>query len=144
MSRALMLAGAGAIAVSVLLPWVTITGKTFQLDLGVIHSTVSTGSRTVSGTGTSLWPGIVFIAALVAVLALLSAWRGVVIAAGLIIVFAGVGLLYYVANVLEIETRDDALKRIVADAALDSSIGPGVPLLLAGGVAVLAGALLRP
>jgi hypothetical protein len=47
------------------------------------------------------------------------------------------------ANVIDFETRGDSeLKRAAADALLSSSIGPGTPLLIAGGVAIAAGAVL--
>jgi hypothetical protein len=39
------------------------------------------------------------------------------------------------ADVIAIETREDAeLERAAAQSLLDSAVGPGTPLLLAGGV----------
>jgi len=47
------------------------------------------------------------------------------------------------ANVVDIETRGhNELERAAADALLSGSIGPGTPLLLGGGLAIVAGALL--
>jgi hypothetical protein len=143
-----MLAGAAATILAAFLPWVTLKGLTVTLDLGLVGAEVAPGSRTVSGTDTSLWPALVAVGVVVAALALLGIARGLVLALGLLVTVAGGLLLVYVANVIEIETRgggelERSLKRALADALLTSSVGPGTPLLLAGGVAIVAGALLR-
>ena len=44
-------------------------------------------------------------------------------------------------NVVDIETKGDTIKNTLATAALDSSAGAGPLLLLAGGLAILIGAL---
>lgn len=141
-----MLAGAAATILAAFLPWVTLKGLTVTLNLGLVGARVGGADHTVSGTDTSLWPALVAIGAVVAALALLGIARGLVLALGLVVTIAGGLLLVYMANVIEIETRgggelERALKRALADALLTSSVGPGTPLLLAGGVAIVAGAL---
>jgi hypothetical protein len=143
-----MLAGAAATVLAAFLPWVTLKGLTVTLDLGLVGAEAGAGNRTVSGTDTSLWPALVALGVVVAALALLGISRGLVLALGLLVAVAGGLLLVYVANVIEIETRgggelERALKRALADALLSSSVGPGTPLLLAGGLAIVAGALLQ-
>jgi hypothetical protein len=143
-----MLAGAAATILAAFLPWVTLKGLTVTLDLGLVGAEAGAGNRTVSGTDTSLWPALVALGVVVAALALFGIARGLVLALGLLVTVAGGLLLVYMANVIEIETRgggelERALKRALADALLSSSVGPGTPLLLAGGLAIVAGALLR-
>jgi hypothetical protein len=140
-SRLLLLAGACAMALSALLPWVTIKGV--AIDLGAIGAQVSPGARTVTGTETSIWPVILAIGAVVAILAVLSVARRLLLVLGLIVVAGAGALLYYVSNVVEIEVGGrSAIEQLVATAVITSSTGPGVPLLLAGGVAIVIGALL--
>ena len=142
LSRILVLAGAAAVAGSVSLPWVTVTGALpSQLDLGLLGAEVSPLSKTVSGTETKAWPVVAGVAAVVAVLALLGLARKVLVLLGLLTTVAGGALLYYVVNVVDIETKGDALKNALANAALDSSVGAGPLLLLAGGLAILLGAM---
>jgi hypothetical protein len=143
-----MLAGAAATILAAFLPWVTLKGLTVTLDLGLVGAETGAGNRTVSGTDTSLWPALVALGVIVAALALLGIARGLVLALGLLVTVAGGLLLVYMANVIEIETRgggelERALKRALTDALLSSSVGPGTPLLLAGGLAIVAGALLH-
>ena len=142
LSRIIVLAGAAAVAGSVALPWVTVKGALpSQLDLGVLGAEVSPLGKTVSGTETKAWPIVAGLGALVAVLALLGLARKVLVLLGLLTTVAGGALLYYVMNVVDIETKGDALKNALANAALDSSVGAGPLLLVAGGLAILIGAL---
>jgi len=142
-SRLLLLAGAGAMAVSVLLTWVTIDGPSIALDLPLIGAEVSPRSRTIAGTDTALWPVVVAIAAVVAILGLLGVARRLLLALGLLVVGAGNALLYYVSNAVEIESNDRGrIEQLVADALISSATGPGPPLLIAAGIAIVAGALL--
>jgi len=60
----------------------------------------------------------------------------------LLVAVAGATLLYYCANILDIETSGNALKRAVSDAVLTSSTGPGPSLIIAAGIAILVGAML--
>jgi hypothetical protein len=140
--RLLLLAGAFGLALSVLLPWVTVKGPGLSIDLGIVGAKVSSGSRTVTGIETSVWPFAVGVAVLVLVLTLLGAATRLLAVLGLVVTVAGAALIYYCANVLDIETSGSTLKRAISDAVLTSSTGPGPPLVLASGIAILVGALL--
>jgi hypothetical protein len=142
LARILLLAGAAAMILAALLPWVTVRGPSLALDLGLVGARVSPGDRTIAGVDTSLWPVLAGIAVVVAALALLGVARRVLLVLGLLVVVTGAPLVFYMANVIDIETRGDSrLEQAAADALLSSSIGPGTPLLLAGGIAIVAGAL---
>ena len=144
MSRVLSLGGAAAVMLAALLPWVTVKGPSLTLDLGLVGAQASAGDRTVAGVDTALWPVLVGVGAAVAVLALLGVARRVLLVLGLLVTVAGALLLVYMVNVIDVETRDGgALERAAADALLTSSVGPGTPLLLAGGLAIVAGSLVR-
>jgi hypothetical protein len=140
--RLLLLAGAFGLALSVLLPWVTVKGPGLSIDLGIVGAKVSPGSRTVAGVETSVWPFAVGVAVLVLVLTLVGAATRLLAVLGLVVTVAGAALIYYCANVLDIETSGSTLKRAISDALLTSSTGPGPPLVLASGIAILVGALL--
>jgi hypothetical protein len=144
-SRVLVLAGAAATLGSVGLPWVTVEGMPSgldQLDLGLPGADVSPLSKTVSGTETKAWPVLVAVAAVVAALALFGLARKLLMVLGLLTTLAGGALLYYVLNVVDIETKDDSLTNTLATTVLDSSAGAGPVLLLAGGLCILIGAVL--
>lgn len=142
-ARVLLLAGAVATILAALLPWVTVSGPSLSLDLGLVGAEVSTGERTVAGLDTSLWPVLLVVAIAVAVLALLGIARRVLLVLGLLVTAGGGLLVVYMANVVDVETRGDTeLKQAAADALLSSSIGLGTPTLLGGGIAIVAGALL--
>jgi hypothetical protein len=138
----LLLAGAIGLALSVLLPWVTVKGPVTSIDLGVVGAEISSGSKTVAGVETNLWPFAVGIALLVVVLTILGVAARLLALVGLLVTIAGAALLYYCANVLDIESSGSAVKRAASDALLTSSTGPGPPLILAGGLAILVGGLL--
>jgi hypothetical protein len=142
LSRVLLLGGAGATLLAALLPWVTVNGPSLSLDLGLVGAEATAGDRTVGGLDTSLWPVLAGVALVVAVLALLGiTWR-VLLMLGLLVTAAGTVLLVYMANVVDIETNgSSALEQAAADALLTSSVGPGTPVLLGGGIAIVAGAL---
>ena len=141
-ARLLLLAGAAGMALSALLPWVTIRGVV--LELGPIGAQVSPGGRTVNGTDTSLWPVLLGAAALVAILALLGIARRLLLVLGLLVIAGGAALLYYVSNAVEIEAEGrSAIEQLIANAVITSSTGPGTPLLIASGLAIVVGALLR-
>jgi hypothetical protein len=142
LSRVLLLGGAGATLLAALLPWVTVHGPSLSLDLGLVGAEATARDRTVGGLDTSLWPVLAGVALVVAVLALLGiTWR-VLLMLGLVVTAAGTVLLVYMANVVDIETNgSSALRQAAADALLTSSIGPGTPVLLGGGIAIAAGAL---
>jgi Tryptophan-associated transmembrane protein (Trp_oprn_chp) len=141
-SRLLLLAGAAGVVVSTFLPWVRIQGA--PINLGLIGVRVSPGGTTVRGTETSAWPILVAVAAVIAVLTLLNMARKLLVLFGLLVVAGGGGLLYYVLNVVDIETAGrTAIERAVAGAAVTSSAEAGPFLLLASGVCILIGALKR-
>jgi hypothetical protein len=140
-SRLLLLGGAAGLALSVLLPWVTIKG--LGLELGPIGAEVTPGSRTVAGLDTSLWPVLLGVGAVVAILGLLNVARKLLLGLGLIVVAGGGALLYYLSNVIEIESSSGSqIEKLFAQALITSSVGPGAPLIIASGIAILAGALL--
>jgi hypothetical protein len=140
-SRIVLLAAAAGMLLAAVLPWVTING--LALDLGPIGVEVPVGGKTVHGTDTSLWPVILVVAAVVATLGLLGVARKVLLAVGLLVIAGGGALLYYLSNVLEIESGDSSkIEQALAQALITSSVGPGAPLLIASGVAVVVGALL--
>jgi hypothetical protein len=142
LSRLLLLGGAAGVVVATLLPWVTVTGIPLRLDLGVIGAEVSPGGRTVSGTETSLWPVLVVVAAVVALLAVLRLARHVLLALGVLITLGGAGLVYYAQHVIDIESsKHGALAQALAHAVLTSSTDAGPPVLLASGAAIALGAL---
>ncbi len=141
--RLLLLAGAAGLALSVLLPWVTVTGLSLALDLDVVSAEITPGSRTVAGLETSAWPAAVGIAVAVLILTLLNVARKLLAVLGLLVTAGGAALVYYASNVIDIETGDSGpIARALANAVVDSSMGPGPPLILASGVAILVGALL--
>jgi len=80
----------------------------------------------------------------VAVLAVLGLARKLLLLLGLLTTLAGGGLLYYVLNVVDIETKGNAIKHTVAGIAVNSSAGAGPIVLLAGGLCILIGALVDP
>ena len=141
--RLLLLAGAAGLVLSVLLPWVTVTGLSLNLDLGTVGAEIAPGSNTVSGLETSVWPALVGVAAVVAVLTLLNVAHKLLAVVGLVVAAAGGALVYYCANVIDIETSDGGpIAQAIAHALVDASTGPGPPLIVASGIAILAGALL--
>jgi hypothetical protein len=142
--RLLLLAGAAGLALSVLLPWVTVRGLSLNLDLGVVGAEITPGSKTVAGVETSVWPFCVGAAAVVVVLTLLNVAHKLLAVVGLLVTAAGGALVYYCANVVDIETSDSGpIARALADALIESSTGPGPPLIVASGIAILVGALLN-
>jgi hypothetical protein len=142
LGRVLLLLGAAGMLICVVLPWVTVKSVTFPIDLGIIGASVTPASRTVSGTDTSIWPVLVA----VAIVGLLGVARRLLAAVGALAILAGSALLYYVSNVIEIATSaSSTLEQKLADLLLTSSPGLGPPVLIAGGIAILGGAvLLRP
>ena len=141
-SRVVVLAGAAAVLLSVTVPWVTVKGALpSRLNLGVLGASVSPLGKTVSGTDTKAWPVVAGVGAVVAVLALFGLARKLLMVVGLLTTLAGGALLYYVLNVVDIETKGDTLKHALATAALSSSTGAGPILLLSGGLAILIGSL---
>lgn len=149
LSRILVLAGAAAVAASVSLPWVTVKGDSLpsrlSLPLDFLGTDIPLG-KSVSGTDTKAWPIVAAVGVVIAALALFGVARKLILLLGLVTTLAGGALLYYVLNVVDIETKGDTLKDLLANRAattvLDSSPGAGPILLIAGGLAILIGALI--
>ena len=141
-SRLLVLTGAAATILSVFLTWVTVTGLTVTLDLALAAADLGPDDRTVAGTDTARWPALVAVGVVAAVLGLLGVGRPVLVGLGVLTALAGGLLIAYMANVIDLETRGSSeLEQAAADALLESSVGPGTPVLLLGGVLILLGAL---
>jgi hypothetical protein len=136
-----MLAGAAGVIAAAFLPWVTVHGAPIDLDL--LRADISGVGRTVSGTDTAAWPGVVGVGGLVAVLALFNLARKLILLLGLLVTLAGAGLVYYVMNVVDIETSGNAIKETLGGVLVSSTAEPGPFLLLASGVAILVGAVLN-
>ncbi|HYH50276.1 MAG TPA: hypothetical protein VEG38_12090 [Acidimicrobiia bacterium] len=144
LSRILVLAGAAAVAGSVTLPWAKVTSAVpgiSGLDFDLLGAQISEPGMSVSGTDTKAWPAVVAVGGVIALLALLGLARKLLLLLGVVTTLGGAALLYYVLNVVDIKTEGNALQP-VAQAALDSSAGAGPMLLLAGGLAILIGALI--
>jgi hypothetical protein len=95
----------------------------------------------VSGTDTKAWPPLVAVAGVAAALAVFGILRKLLVVIGLLTAIAGGGLVYYVMNVIDIETSHDALKRTAAHLAVASSTQPGPFVLPAAGACMFVGAL---
>lgn len=142
------LGGAGVLAAAIFLPWVEVRGLPISLDtLGVDTAVVDT---TVSGDDTGAWPVVALAAGSVALFAIrriaapggrFARW-GILIV-GLLAVLAAAGLLYYVANLVDIELSDrTAAERAAAELALDATAETGAYALLIGGLAITFGGAL--
>lgn len=140
-ARLLVLAGAGAVGASAFLPWVTVEGA--PLDLDLLNTRIAAAGRTVSGSETPAWPFVVGLGGVIGALALFNLARKLLVVLGLLTTVAGAGLVYYVMNVVDIETSGDTIQSTLAGALVQSTAEPGPFLLLAGGLAVLVGAVLR-
>lgn len=140
LSKLLGVSGALGVAVAAVLPWMTVNGR-LPLDLGIVGAQVSVAGRTVTGPETAAWPYLLGLAAVAALLAGLGIARKLLLALGALTMVAAGGLLYYLANVVDIETADRSpLERAAADLALTTSVGPGPYVLLGAGALILLGA----
>jgi hypothetical protein len=139
--RLLLLGGAAGVIGAAFLPWVTVHGAPIDLDL--LRVDLSAAGRTVAGTDTAAWPGVVGVGGLVALLALFNLARKLLLVLGVLVTVAGAGLLYYVMNVVDIETSGNAIKEALAGGLVSSTAEAGPFLLLASGVAILVGAVLN-
>lgn len=143
LGRVLGTAGAVLIALAAVLPWVTVSGR-LPLDLGILRADVTAGARTVGGEDTVAFPYLLGLAAGVGVLTVLGRARRLLLLLGVLVTVAGGSLLYYLTNVIDIETADRGpVERAAAELALSSSVGVGPYALLVGGVLVVVGALGR-
>jgi hypothetical protein len=142
LGRLLTIVGAVGVITSVFLPWVTISGTPLDLNVGLLSVDIVPGGRTVAGTATSIWPVICGVGLLVLILSLVPFAGRLLVVLGALIMIAGAGLTYYVANIVRFKTdQHGAIVRLIANATITSSGGPGPPLLLASGVVILVGGL---
>src|SRR5207253_10287247 len=111
------------------------------LERALLAAAASPLSKPGSGTDTNAWPIVAAVGAVVAALALFGLARKLLLILGLLTTLAGGGLLYYVLNVVDIETKGDTIKHTLATATIDSSAGAGPIVLLAGGLCILIGSL---
>lgn len=140
--RVLVLLGAAALALGTVLPWVDVAGVPLKLDwLGLQVPRIG---REVAGTDTAAWPFVLGFAAVVALLALAGRARRLVLGLGLVSLVGSGGLLYYLSNVIEIETSGrSAVEQTLAQLAIRSSVQVGPYVLLTGAALIVAGALMR-
>jgi len=138
--RALVVTGAIAVLPATALRWVTVQG--LPLDLGLLHADITATQRRVDGWDTAAWPVLLGVAGVTALLGLIGRPRWLVTILGLAFTGAGGGLLYYLHNVVDIETSGRSeLERRLADTAVSTSVGAGPYLLLGAGVLILLGVL---
>lgn len=142
LARVLVMVGGGGVAASALLPWVTVEGPSLRLDF--LDAVTSAAGRTVAGTETAAWPGVVGVGVVVGLLGLLNLARRALALLGLLTVVAGGALVYYAANAVDIETSGrSGVERALGEAALSSAPDVGAFVLLASGLVVVLGSLLR-
>jgi hypothetical protein len=135
--RGLALVAAAAIAVAVLLPWVTVRGRV-PLDLDLLGVEARAGGMTVDGLDTAAWPYMLGVAGLSALIALTGRARALLQGIGVLTMIAGAGLWYYLAHVVEIKTADrSVVEKAVVDLAVGTSVGPGPFVLLGAGAALI-------
>lgn len=135
--RPLAVAGALAIALAAVLPWVTVKGR-LPLDLDLLNVEVSAGGMTVSGVDTAAWPYLLGVAVVACLLAAFGLARRLLLGIGVLAMIAGAGLFYYLSNVVDFEMADrTALERTAADLVVSASVGPGPFVLLGAGVCLI-------
>ena len=141
-SRILLLAGAAGLALAAVLPWVTIKG--LGLELGPIGAEVSPGARTVNGTDTSLWPVVLGVGAIVVVLAPPEhrAQGPARRSASSRSPAAARCCTTSRTSSRSSPATSSQIEKLLTSALVSSSVGPGAPLLIAGGIAIVTGALL--
>ena len=140
--RVLTLIGAAMLALGAVLPWIVVEGVPLKLDW--LDVRVPVNGREVSGTDTPLWPFLLGLAAVIAVLGVLArAWR-VLLGLGLLTLVGTGALMYYLRNVIEIETSGrSGLEQTLAEVAVRAPVQSGPYLLLVGALFIVAGALTR-
>lgn len=138
-ARLLLLAGAVGVVAAAFAPWADVDGP---LSLDALGVSAEPGGQTVAGIDTPAWPVLIAIGGLVVAATVLNKLRKLVMLAGLLLVLGGAGLLYYVGNAVDIETRDDELRGLLAEQVIDVKAQPGPFLLLASGALLVVGTAL--
>ena len=142
-ARWLAAGGGLAVVAAVVLPWVTVRARV-PVDLELLSVEVPAGEHTVAGIDTMVWPGLAALAILAVTAAALRRGRRLFVGLGLLFAAAGAGLLYYLANIIDIKTRDSSvLERTAADLLIGTSVGPGPYVIMGGGAALAIAGLLR-
>lgn len=141
LARLLILLGAGGVALAAVVPWADVSGPAQQFKLDLLNVRADPGGRDVSGLDTPAWPFLIGIAALLVALVMLNKLRKLVMLFGGLIVLAGAGLVYYVTNAVEIETKGDEVKSLVGQVAFSSDTRLGPYLLIASGLLIVVGAV---
>lgn len=139
LARLLLLAGAAAAILAAFSPWADVNGP---LDLGLLGVDTPLGGKTVSGIDTPAWPVLLGIGGVVVALTLSGKLMKLMMLFGLLLTLGGIGLIYYVSNAVDIETKDDPIKQAIAERVVDVKAQPGPFLILGSGVLILAGAAL--
>lgn len=138
-ARILVFLGAAGVALAAFVPWADVQGP-LQFELDWLDVNARPGGRTVSGTDTPAWPYLLGVAALVVVLVLLNKLRKLIMLVGGLLVLGGAGLVYYVTNAVDIETRGDEIKNVVGNLAFSTDTLLGPYLLIGSGLLLLVGA----
>lgn len=139
--RGLGIGAAVAMVLAAILPWVTVTGR-LPLDLDPLGLRVTAGGMTVKGLDTVAGPYLLGVAVVVGLLAALGIARRLLLTLGVLTMAAAGGLLYYLSNVVDIETAErNAVERAAADLLVGASVGPGAWVLLAAGGGIVLAAL---
>jgi hypothetical protein len=142
LGRLLTILGGLGVLVSVFLPWVTVAGTPLDVNLGLLSVDLDPGGRTISGTGTSVWPIVCVVGLLVLALSLVPRAGRLLALLGALVAVAGAGLVYYVENIVKFKSDGHgALVGLIAKATITSSSGPGPPLLLFSGLVILVGGI---
>lgn len=144
-STVALLGGLG-IAGAVALPWIEVSGLPIELDVLPVAGTVL--NETVSGLDTAAWPLVVAVGGGVVALAARRIMvpggrlaRIGLVGLGGLTALAALGLVYYAANLVDIELSDrSSAERAAAEALVEAEVQTGVYVLLASGVAVVVGA----
>ncbi len=118
-------------------PWADVNGP-IPLDLLGVDSKL--GGQEVSGIDTPAWPVLLGIGAVIVAATFITKLMKLVMLLGFLLVLGGAGLVYYVQNAVEIETRDNELKQLVAERVVDTSTKIGPYMLLGSGAMILVGA----
>ena len=139
-ARLLILLGAAGLALAAVVPWADVAGPAQQFKLDLLNVRANPGGRNVSGLDTPAWPFLLGIAGLLVALAMFNKLRRLILLLGALITVAGVGLVYYVTNAVEIETKGDQVKSLVGQVAFSTDTKLGPYLLIASGLLILVGA----
>lgn len=129
-------------------PWADVNGP---IDLGFLGVTTPAAGQDVSGLDTPAWPVLLGLAGVVVAATLWIKLMKLVLVVGVLLVLGGAGLVYYIQNAVEIESRKESaqqtgtelekdVRATVGDLAVDVTTKPGPYLVLGSGLLVVLGA----